>query len=163
MRKRCLLIFLAFAGFTALPAATVSVQVVETGLSPEIERTESSLVWESGVMDAFFDAGHIVSNAPIIRLKTLPDREIPPELRRDFDEARLGGADFFVMVFLTYPEDSLEHPKEVFMRLYSVSSGKMLHEISLTAVWESSDREFLDAKNNAGKIISQLALKGLRK
>jgi hypothetical protein len=161
MKKRCLLAFFAFTGLAALPAATVSVLVVETGLFPETGQAESSSVWESGVMDALFDAGHIVSNAPIVRLKTLPGPGIPAELRRDFDEARLGGADFLVLVFLTYPETDPEHPSEVLIRLYSVSSGKILHEIFVTAaVWESSGKEFLDAKKNAGKLVPRMALKG---
>ncbi|MDR1144012.1 MAG: hypothetical protein LBK77_07330 [Spirochaetaceae bacterium] len=161
MKKRCLVVFLAFAGLAALPAATVSVIVVETGLPPGTGQAESSSVWESGVMDALFDAGHIVSNAPIMRLKTLPGTEISADLRREFDEARLGGADYLVLVVLAYPENAPEHPREVFMRLYSVSSGKIVQEISVTsAAWESSGQEFQDAKRNAGRFVPRIALKG---
>jgi hypothetical protein len=161
MKKWCLALFLVSVGWISLQAATVSVLIVETGLPPGTEHSPSASIWESGIMDAFFDAGHIVSNAPILQIPDMPDSELPPEARRDFDEARLGGADFFVMVLLSYPKDSLEHPKEVSIRLFSISSGKMIYQSSLTVrVWENPEEEFRDAKRNGGRIIPQLVMKG---
>jgi hypothetical protein len=161
MKKWCLALFFVSLGWISLHAATVSVLVVETGVPAGTEHSPSASIWESGIMDAFFDAGHIVSNAPILQLPDMPDSELPPEARRDFDEARLGGADFFVMVLLRYPENSLEHPKEVSIRLFSVSSGKMIYQTSLTVqVWANPEEEFRDAKRNGVRIIPKLVVKG---
>ncbi|MDR2209997.1 MAG: hypothetical protein LBO65_00815 [Spirochaetaceae bacterium] len=161
MKRRFIVLILVFAGLTVLQGATVSVLIIETGLPSGTGRTESASVWESGIMDALFDAGHIVSNAPILRLPAAPDSEIPSQARRDFDEARLGGADFFVMVFLSYPEEDPEHPREVRMKVFSVSSGKLLYESSVAAKpWENSEKEFTDAKISAKRLIPQLAHRG---
>jgi hypothetical protein len=161
MKNWCLALLLVSMGWISLHGATVSVLVVETGLPAGAEHSPSASIWESGIMDAFFDAGHIVFNAPVLQVPDMPNSELPPEARRDFDEARQGGADFFVMVLLSYPEDSLEHPKEVFIRLFSVSSGKMIYQTSLTVpVWENPEEEFRNAKRNGGRIIPKLVVKG---
>jgi hypothetical protein len=158
MKKWCLAFFLVSVGWISLQAATVSVLVVETGLPPGTGPSPSASIWESGIMDAFFDAGHIVSNAPILQIPDMQNSEMPPEARREFDQARIGGADFFVMVLLSYPADSLEHPKEVSIRLFSVSTGKMIYQTSLTVqVWENPEEEFRAAKRNGGRIIPQLS------
>ena len=176
MKRQFLAFFLAFAGFMSLRAATVSVLVVEAGLPPGNGCTPSAEVWESGMMDVFFDAGHIVSNAPCLQIDEAAGtgkaarNALPPEVNHDFDEARLGGADFFVLVFLNYAggmytadaeEYPVECPKEVFIQVYSVSSGSLLYEVSVNArTWGSFDEEFLDAKRNAGKVVPQLVKKG---
>jgi hypothetical protein len=164
MKKWCLVFIFGCISLLTLQGATVSVLVVETGLPPGAEQRESASVWESGIMDALFDAGHIVSNAPVLRISGVPGGtpggEIPPEARRDFDEARLGGSDFFVLVFLSYP-DGGEHPREICIRVFSVNDGEMLYETFQTArSWESPEAEFQDAKRNGGRIIPRLAHKG---
>jgi hypothetical protein len=137
------------------------------------------------MMDAFFDAGHIVSNAPAFQLGDASGA-IPREAGHDFDLARTGGAEFFVLVVLKYTDgfvpaseqaadnsaaDSAEeseaqwqtpdHPKEVFIRVFRVSSGALLHETKLSEkVWNSGDEEFIDAKRYAGKVVPQLSRKG---
>ncbi|MDR2553484.1 MAG: hypothetical protein LBD31_10030 [Treponema sp.] len=165
MKKRCIVLFLLAGILIPLPAATISVLVIETGLPPGMGATESASVWESGLMDAFFDAGHIVSNAPILRLEETPGSEFPPEVRRDFDAARIGGSDFFVMVLIKYrgvpPETEQEEPREITIKLFSVSSGKLIYEMSAAAkAWGSSQEAFLDAKRNAGYLIPRLSRRG---
>ena len=59
-----LLILLSFPAFASL----VSFMVVETGLSEDISSTQHGSVWEGGLMDAFFDAGFIVTNSPATRV-----------------------------------------------------------------------------------------------
>ena len=169
MKKQSLVLILGFLGVFSLNAATVSVLVVETGLPPGNGCTPSAEVWESGFMDAFFDAGHIVSNAPCMQVSAAFDastniassRALPREVNGDFDQARIGGADFFVLVILDYKNESVEHPIEVFVRLFRVSTGDMIYETKIAArVWMNNDEEFLNVKQHAGKVIPQLSKKG---
>ena len=169
MKKQSLVLILGLLGILSLNAATVSFLVVETGLPPGKGCTPSAMVWESGFMDAFFDAGHIVSNAPCTQINSAYDanadkassRALPREVNSDFDQARIGGADFFVLVILDYKDGSTEHPQDVFIRLFRVSTGDLVYETKVAArIWINSDEEFLDAKNHAGKVIPQLSKKG---
>ena len=165
MKKLGFLLILSLLGFMSLGAATVSVLVIETGLPPGNGCTPSATVWESGMMDAFFDAGHIVSNAPCQQLYAAVfngSGALPLEAGSDFDQARIGGADFFVLVLLNYQGDIIENQKkEVFIRVFQVSSGDLLYETKLPGKsWGSTDEEFLFAKQNAGKILPQLIKKG---
>ena len=167
MKKRFLACVLALAGFFAAEAATVSVLVIETGLPSGMGRTESASVWESGFMDACFDAGHIVSNAPSMRIPEASSEEFPPEAQGDFDRARLGGADYLIVVFLNYPDGAGAkgpegvHPRDVFIKVFHVSSGDLVYKMPVQVEFRASrDEEFLDAKRSAGRIIFRLALKG---
>jgi len=164
MKKLLLAIVIVVMGFMPLTAATVSVLVIETGLPSETGLSPSASVWESGVMDAFFDAGYIVSNAPSMQLAKASISQIPPEARRDFEEARLGGADFFVVVHLNYPASVdgtavAELPKTVVMAAFSIATGEVIYEASMgTRSWGNPREEFMIAKQNTGNLI--LRLKG---
>jgi hypothetical protein len=102
MKKWFLLPAVFFFSLGALSAATVSFLVVETGLAEESVRPQSSLLWENGLMDVFFDAGHIVSNAPIMRIPGKTTEKLPDPVRNELDQARNGGADYFIVVLLEY-------------------------------------------------------------
>ena len=164
MKKQLFVLILVCMGLLPLGAATVSVLVIESGLPPGIGCTPSAEVWESGMMDVFFDAGHIVSNAPCQQIPALVyevSGTLPLNAGSEFDEARLGGSDFFVLVLLNYRGDTGESPKDVFIRVFRVSSGELLYETKVAGkTWGNIDEEFLDAKTNAGKVIPQLARKG---
>lgn len=169
MKKQIFVFFLIFLSLISLNAAMVSVLVVETGLPSGNGCTPSAEVWESGFMDAFFDAGHIVSNAPCMQLAAAFDangdlissRTLPREVNGDFDQARIGGADFFVLVILDYKDESTARPKDVFVRVFSVSTGELLNETKITpGAWTSLDEQFIDAKKQAGKVVPQLVKKG---
>ena len=169
MKKQKLALILGFLGLMSLNAATVSVLVVETGLPSNNGCTPSASVWESGIMDVFFDAGHIVSNALCMQIgptldanaAILSSRILPREVNSDFDQARIGGADFFVLVILDYKEGTTERPKDVSIRIFSVSTGELLHETKGTSrVWKNPDEEFRDVKQQAVKIVPHLAKKG---
>ena len=165
MKKTGLLLIFGLLCSLSLSAATVSVLVLETGLPPGNGCTPSAEVWESGMMDAFFDAGHIVSNAPcqqIVSAAYGATKGLPMEAGSDFDQARIGGADFFILVLLNYQGDISENPtKEICIRVFQVSSGDLLYETQLTRrAWENIDEEFFFAKQNAGKILPVLVKKG---
>jgi hypothetical protein len=106
MKKWFLAPFMVFFTLGTISAATVSFLVVETGLYEESERPQSSILWENGMMDVFFDAGHIVSNAPIMRIPEKTAEKLPEPVRVEFDQARNGGADYFIVVLLEYPGGS---------------------------------------------------------
>ena len=164
MKKLYLALILSLFGFMSLEAATVSVLVVEAGLPSDNGCSLSAEIWESGMMDAFFDAGHIVSNAPCQQITAFSydtSNPLPSELNGEFDQARIGGADFFVFVVLHYMDGNYDNPKEVIIRVFRVSSGELLYETRASGkVWENSEEEFFNVKQSAAKIVPQLSKKG---
>jgi hypothetical protein len=165
VKKQIFVLCLMIMGLSPLAAATVSVMVIETGLPSEKEITPSASVWESGVMDAFFSAGYIVFNTPILKLKEIPRSGLPQEARAELEAAQLGGSDLFVVVHLSYsgtilnPFDSGEQAKTVFMAVFDVSTEEMLYETSVGLSNMKNPRdEFWIAKQNMGNII--LKIKG---
>jgi hypothetical protein len=128
-----LFIALCFGLGPILPAAahTVSFLVIETGLNEESPARQASAVWENNLLDVFFEAGHIVSNAPILRLEAPPAADFPEEAREDFDEAALGGADFFVLALLDYrngPGGGEDGPGEISLRVFRTGSRRLVYE-----------------------------------
>jgi len=124
-----LTLFLAFPVFPA----TVCVLVIESGIAPDAPFVEASSAWEAGIMDALFDAGHIVCNANPARVERsgLPDRTY------GWEAAREGGAEYVALVSLDYaavPASASEpnkririSPRAVSYRL-AVVDGKSLLE-----------------------------------
>jgi hypothetical protein len=143
LRPKTLWAFLFFAALAwPLSSATVNFLVVETvppgedspgeGAPP----FESSALWEACLLDVFFEAGHVVSNSPILRLDglraaDLPGKngaggEFPREIRPELEGAALGGAEYFVLVLLTYQPgaaDTKAQPGEADLRVYSLGAG----------------------------------------
>jgi hypothetical protein len=150
------------AGLWIMPAAasTVSFLVIETGLREESPVSESSLLWESALLDVFFDTGHIVSNAPVLRILQNPSRELPEEAREDFNEALSGGADFFVIALLDFretPEGEVPKPRNVSLRLFRIKPYQFLFTQDYTGGTRlSAEEEFSGAKNAARVILSHL-------
>jgi hypothetical protein len=108
-------------------AATVSIMVIETGgTRTKVSRTAT--IWEAGMMSVLFEAGHIVSNAPAVRIPNADERALPTEARREFEEAANGGADYFIMILLFY-KDGFEtlDPEEVSLRLYKIRPYGILY------------------------------------
>jgi hypothetical protein len=134
-----------------LSSATLNFLVVETGPVRESSSGEgllpvspvpfeSSALWETCLLDVFFEAGHVVSNSPILRLAgtgaadfpgrnsaggEFPGGEFPREIRPELEEAIQGGADYLILVLLFYhPEaDPRTKPETVNLRIYSLRSG----------------------------------------
>jgi hypothetical protein len=144
-----------------LSAATVSFLVIETGLWEGEGRNEFSTLWETSLMDVFFESGHIVSNAPIMRLPVNPEGEFPEEARGDLEEAKKGGMEFFILALLDYAGSSgtgvQRPPRIVSLRLFRVDPYGLLFEQRYTgAVTASANEEFLNAKKAAQTIIPHL-------
>jgi hypothetical protein len=128
-----------------LPSATLNFLVAETGSVRESSAGEgpspvspaffeSSALWEACLFDVFFEAGHVASNSPILQLAgaagfpggNSPGGEFPREIRAELEEAILGGADYFILVLLSYPPgaDPGAKPEGVNLKVYSLRSGE---------------------------------------
>ncbi|MDR0383290.1 MAG: hypothetical protein LBH50_04825, partial [Spirochaetaceae bacterium] len=72
----------------ALPsaAATVYIMALETGRT-EAADGNAAEIWETGMMDAFFEAGHIVSNAPSLRISRADDVEFEEAAKKELEDA----------------------------------------------------------------------------
>jgi hypothetical protein len=157
----CIFIFCIFIGIAApapVFAYTVSFIVVETGPAPEGAGLESSNLWENGLMDVFFDAGHIVSNAHTIRVDHEVLKDFPDELQGDFDEARQGGVDFFVMALLDYRasgalSDAATASRQVFLKVFRVNPYQKVYEQGYSGPVRD---ELARAKNAARSILPHL-------
>ncbi len=133
-------------------ASTVSFIVIETGL-PQGEKNRNSLRWENNLMDVFFDSGFIVSNAPILRFETKPARDRMQDfIMADLDEAREGGADYFVAAQLDYTAD-FARPQEVTFIMYRISPASKIHESRIA--WKDYKSE-TDESDDLKKIIRGL-------
>ncbi len=115
-----------------LAAATVCVCVLESGLPEEAAPAEASSAWEAGLMAALFDAGHIVTNAALVRVQasaeglfTLPERRFGALAAKD------GGAEILSVVVLDYgyaADATRPSPRNVAYRVLDVESGSVLAE-----------------------------------
>ena len=145
MRKKCLAIaaFLSVIFAPVITAANVSFLVIETGLSSEAGANQHSVLWEDGLLDVFFETGHIVSNAPVLRIEAKPDGDFPEEARGDLDEAIEGGADFFILALLDYTAGT-SMPQNIFLQLYRIDPYKKIFEQQYTGKTFKSNKEEYD-------------------
>jgi hypothetical protein len=133
MLKKSVLGGLLLGLFAVFPlhAATVSFLVIETGLPMESAANQYSIMWENGLLEVFFEAGHIVSNAPIMRLSGKPSGVFPDEAESELEAALAGGVDFFILAVLDYPASknpAVIKPQKVSMRLFQTRPRNMLYE-----------------------------------
>jgi hypothetical protein len=152
---------LSLAVLAAFPlsGAAISVIVAETGLGEDIPASESSVLWESGLLDELFDRGHIVSNAPIARLESIP-AGFPRELGEDLEEALSGGMEFIILVFLDYGGYSgtdVPRPRNISARLFQLRPLKLVAEQDYRGNDVKSPADvFAMAKKTAGSMLLQL-------
>jgi hypothetical protein len=163
MKKRCpwIVIGLWLFAVSPLSAATVSFLVVETGLPGETESSLYSSLWESGLFDVFFEAGHIVSNAPIKRLETKPQKSFPDEVKGDLNDAADGGAEYFILALLDYPQAAAQKnpkPRNIALRVFKISPYKLLYEQSYAEKNSGNiDEEFSTIKQSIRGLVPHLA------
>jgi len=120
-------------------AAMVSIFVIETGL-PQGQRNEHSERWENALFDVFFDAGAIVSNAPMLRLDFTPSGdEIEDIAEKDMNEAGATGSDYFILAQLNYSGSG--EPREISFIVYSVNPGRKIYEQKITGKTYRSVKE----------------------
>ena len=149
-----LFIFLVFPA----SASTVSLLLVETGLNEGNSSTQYSSLWEGGLMAAFFDAGHIVTNSPIVQMKQKPEYDLSGLVETDFYEAAAGGADYYVLGYLEYRSQSGRTlPSGIVLKLYETESQKLVFEQNFPAgTGRSLNEEYRFAETAGRTIISHL-------
>jgi len=119
----CLIIGISFV--FSIGAQTVSFYVIETGINEDFDIKDSqSIQWENAFMDVFFDAGYIISNAPIMYLEKRPTDVLQVV---DIEEADFCGIDYMLIVLHEYKKD-LKEPSEVSFYIYRVTRKEKVIE-----------------------------------
>jgi len=154
MLKKNIVLGLLFCIFTVFPlnAANVSFLVMETGLRQGSPSARYSAMWENGLMETFFEFGHIVSNAPMLQLLEKPVDVFPSEAERDYEDAKRGGMDFFVIAIINYPATRANNntkPQNVILRLFNTKSEKLIHEKTFSDIKTKTPKEEYDYIKNA--------------
>jgi hypothetical protein len=143
-----------------VPAATVSFLVIETGLTREMGNSGYSNLWESGLLDVFFEAGHIVSNAPIKRLEIKPQKVFPDEAQEDLNDAAAGDIEYFILALLDYPppgDNTIPKPRNIALRIFTVSPCRLVYEqLYRDKVSANSDEEFINIKQSIRGLVPHL-------
>jgi len=137
-------------------ASMVSFLVVETGLSEEVN-TQYGSIWEGGLMEVFFDAGHIVTNCPIARIENRPENDISGSIGNDFFEAAVNGAEYFVLCYLEFQNKSRSVPNAMVIKIYNINAQKLIYERSFPAgTGRSLGDEYQTALNTGRTIVSAI-------
>ncbi len=152
-----LMVLVVFGGGLVF-SETVSIIIVETGIREESPRIESSGLWENGLMDVFFENGHIVSNAPILRLNAGAANPYPGEQLLNLNEVKAGGANFYVLAVLSYSETNEKTsgpltPRLISLRFVRLSPYKVLYEVQLNGTQGKIQDELDHAKKAAQAMI----------
>jgi len=144
IRRLVIAVFLTlFISFGAW-ASMVSFYVIETGVAEETEMLQHSVNWENAFLDIFFDAGHIVCNAPILRLDKKPSGDISNMV--DMKDARDSGIDFVLIAHIDY-ETNTRAPKEVICIIYNlVTKEKLLEKKISPEKFKKAKGEYEDIK-----------------
>ena len=140
-------------------ASMVSFLLVETGISDDVPNSQYTSLWEGGLMAAFFDAGHIVTNGPAARMEKKPLQDFTGVLGDDFNEAVEGGAEYFVLGFLEYQMQG-GNPVllGIALKLYDADSQKLIYEQRFPAGnGKTLDEEYRFAQDAGRSIISHLS------
>jgi hypothetical protein len=137
--------------------------VLESGKAATASRNTAT-IWEDGIMEVFFNNGHIISNAKSRKISVFPKEELPEEALRDFQDADSGGSEYFIVALLKYSDDGSEDyaaPKSVTIRLYGVSPYKFITEKTLDdknkVLGISKNKNSVDdALSNAKKVAAEI-------
>jgi hypothetical protein len=119
-------LFLGLIAVFPLNAANVSFLVMETGQSREDPAGLYPVLWENGLMDVFFESGHIVSNFPIMKVVEKPSNGFPGEAEEEFETAQNGGVDFFLVGIVDYAQHGVS------LRLFNTKSLRIIQEQKYT-------------------------------
>jgi len=128
--------------------------IVETGLNEGAPNAQYSSIWEGGLMASFFDAGHIVTNTPIVRMAQRPTQDLTGKVRADFDEAVRGGVDFFILCFLNFQTQGMGAvPVDITIRTYRTDTQELIFDQSFPVGRGRSQNEELRLAQDAGQIL----------
>ena len=157
-RRPCILIALLILICSSSYATLISFAFVETGVSSGVPSTQHSSVWEGGMMEVFFDAGYIVTNSPAGRLEIKPEQILSGSILSDFEEAIMGGAEFFVLgLFECQVESGRATPININMKIFSTITNEMIFDhIFPIDSGRTLAQEFEFAKDVGRIILNQL-------
>jgi len=149
-KKITLVIFLGVFFVFSASAYMVSFFIIESGLPSEGFKNQYSQSWENAFFDVFFDAGYIVCNSPMIRVATMPKMSLEKFVKNDVDEAREGGADYFLVAQLNFSDGS-PAPLEISLALFNVTPFRLIKERKLTGKTYKSEKDEVDDLRNIVK------------
>jgi hypothetical protein len=113
--------------------ANISVPVIETELrdGKPVRQSEMMRIWENGLMDVFFEEGHIVINARSFAPARKPGKELPGEIQGYIMEAEETGIDCFVLAYLNDETaadsgraSALPKPATIEFNLFNINPSK---------------------------------------
>ena len=134
-------------------ASMVCFLIVETGIDDDVESTQYSSLWEGGLMSAFFDAGHIVTNYPVERMEKKPAQDLSDGIADSYFEALDGGADYFIVCYLECMEQGGQAvPIDIIVKLYGTSPQELIFERNFP-VGKVNLREEYQFAQNAGQLL----------
>jgi len=137
-----------------VPASMVSFLVVETGIDEAIPSTEFGMLWEGALMSSFFDAGHIVTNSPIKRMEKKPAQDLTGLIRNDFDEALMGGAEYFILGYLDHEIQGRNViPLQITIKTYKTETKELIFEQKFPVGNTTNLRDEILFAQDAGWII----------
>jgi len=154
--KRCFLLLLAISAALPLSAATVSFLVIESGLDMEAGVNRHSGLWENSLLDVFFESGHIVSNAPMLRLDYIPTEAFPVEARDELDNALEGGVEYFIIALLEYQKQGEVAglgPRHITLRLFKTRPFELVYEQKYNGSNPRSIGEEYDNLRKAARVL----------
>jgi len=154
LKRTVIAVFFCFFLSFSAEASMVSFCIVETGLAEDVSERRQSVFWENAFMDVFFDAGYIVSNAPILRIEGKSSGEIIREL--DMLDFRTAGIDFMIIARLDYNSDLTL--SDVSFYVYRINPEKKIHERRLEKMPPRNERdEYAYMKSIAKGLITYIA------
>jgi hypothetical protein len=133
MKPPRVIFFTSYLIFFVSPlfSANVSVLIIETGLrnGQPVSFSEMTDIWETGLMDVFFEEGHVVTNAQAFALKKKPGKELTCEIQSYITEAEDTGIDYFVLAYLNYETGTARSfgvlkPADIEFNLFNINPSK---------------------------------------
>ena len=153
-RLGCITIFFLLLVFP-VSASMVSFLLVETGINEDVSSGEYASLWEGGLMEAFFDAGHIVTNGPIARVERKPERDFTGMLADDLYDAVNGGVEFIILGYLEFRvQGQRAVPVGMTLKLYNSASRQLMYEQNFPAGGGNNLDEEYQIAINAGRVMT---------
>jgi len=160
-KKITVILFLGVSVVLNAEAYMVSFFVIESGLPPEGAKNQHSQQWENAFFDVFFDAGYIACNSPMMRITEKPKTSIEKFVKNEVDEAREGGADYFIVAQIDYSGGTLTGgtltPNEISLVLYAITPFRLIKERKITGkIYRSEKDEIDDLRNIVRGIVPKI-------
>ncbi len=157
---------LTFVFLSVLPAETVLLCMSD--VSPELERADWPLLVmravEDGIMDEFFEAGHIVTNTFFNEAADDSDPSMPPGnipmtiADRIYDLGKTYGADIVLYLTVFFPEspdDNLPMPEKIEYTVYQIGrQSGIFMDFRLDVLDGKTESTGLDLCTEAGRMLA---------